>query len=77
MIENPLKFLGSFGAWSGCQACLPADIRDARLRRRLSTTLAAQRALLIMRPLGKSRGGRGVSKSGASLRLVLGLTHIG
>jgi transcriptional regulator with XRE-family HTH domain len=55
---------------------LGADIRDARLRRRLSTTLAAQRAFLNRKTLRKiENGNAGVSIGAyASLLFVLGMT---
>jgi transcriptional regulator with XRE-family HTH domain len=55
---------------------LGADIRDARLRRRLSTTLAAQRAFLNRKTLRKiENGDAGVSIGAyASLLFVLGMT---
>jgi transcriptional regulator with XRE-family HTH domain len=55
---------------------LGADIRDARLRRRLSTTLAAQRAFLNRKTLAKiEKGEAGVSIGAyASLLFVLGMT---
>src|SRR2546429_3339064 len=55
---------------------LGADIRDARLRRRLSTTLVAQRGFLNRKTLRKiEKGDAGVSIGGyASLLFVLGMT---
>jgi hypothetical protein len=55
---------------------LGADIRDARLRRRLPTTLAAQRAFLNRKTLSKiEKGDAGVSIGAyASLLFVLGMT---
>src|SRR5207237_10224339 len=54
---------------------LGADIRDARLRRRLSTTLVAQRGFLNRKTLRKiEKGDAGVSIGGyASLLFVLGM----
>ena len=56
---------------------LGADLRDARLRRRLSTTLAAQRAFLNRKTLRKvENGDAGVSMGAyASLLFVLGMTE--
>src|SRR5215469_15748501 len=55
---------------------LGGDIRDARLRRRLSTTLAAERAFLNRKTLRKIENGEaGVSIGAyASLLFVLGMT---
>ena len=55
---------------------LGADLRDARLRRRLSTVLAAQRAFLNRKTLGKiEQRNAGVSIGAyASLLFVLGMT---
>lgn len=55
---------------------LGADIRDARLRRRLSTTLAGERAFLNRKTLRKiENGDAGVSMGAyASLLFVLGMT---
>jgi transcriptional regulator with XRE-family HTH domain len=56
---------------------LGADLRDARLRRRLSTTLAAERAFLNRKTLAKiEKGDPGVSMGAyASLLFVLGMTE--
>ena len=56
---------------------LGADLRDARLRRRLSTTLAAERAFLNRKTLRKIESGdAGVSMGAyASLLFVLGMTE--
>jgi transcriptional regulator with XRE-family HTH domain len=56
---------------------LGADVRDARLRRRLSTTLAAERAFLNRKTLAKiEKGDPGVSIGAyASLLFVLGMTE--
>jgi hypothetical protein len=56
---------------------LGADLRDARLRRRLSTTLAAGRAFLNRKTLQKvENGDPGVSMGAyASLLFVLGMTE--
>jgi hypothetical protein len=56
---------------------LGADLRDARLRRRLSTTLAAERAFLNRKTLRKiENGDAGVSMGAyASLLFVLGMTE--
>src|SRR6266566_990700 len=55
---------------------LGSDIRDARLRRRLSTTLVAQRGFLNRKTLRKiEKGDAGVSIGGyARLLVVLGMT---
>lgn len=55
---------------------LGGDIHDARLRRRLSTTLAAERAFLNRKTLRKIENGEaGVSMGAyASLLFVLGMT---
>lgn len=55
---------------------LGADLRDARLRRRLPTTLAAERAFLNRKTLAKTeKGDPGVSIGAyASLLFVLGMT---
>lgn len=56
---------------------LGGDLRDARLRRRLSTTLAAERAFLNRKTLGKiEKGDPGVSMGAyASVLFVLGMTE--
>src|SRR5260370_23989967 len=55
---------------------LGADIRDARLRRRLSTTLVPQRSFLNRKTLSKiKKGDAGASIGGdASFLFVLGMT---
>ena len=55
---------------------LGGDLRDGRLRRRLSTTLAAERAFLNRKTLAKmEKGDPGVSMGAyASLLFVLGMT---
>src|SRR5207302_9250529 len=76
-IMRALRFLGALPiAARGARRKLGADIRDGRLRRRLSTTLVAQRGLLNRKTLRKIEGGdAGVSIGGyASLLVVLGMT---
>jgi transcriptional regulator with XRE-family HTH domain len=55
---------------------LGSDLRDARLRRRLSTTVTAERAFLNRKTLAKiEKGDPGVSMGAyASLLFVLGMT---
>jgi transcriptional regulator with XRE-family HTH domain len=55
---------------------LGSDLKDARLRRRLSTTVAAERAFLNRKTLAKiEKGDPGVSMGAyASLLFVLGMT---
>src|SRR5215467_9791606 len=56
---------------------LGSDLRDARLRRRLSTSVAADRAFLNRKTLGKiEKGEAGVSVGAyASLLFVFGMTE--